>query len=154
MKYIGESMKNKLFTHKKVCDYLDKMLPSTWNRRHLEMHKPILCLISGIIIMPALAVELKQTQETYMLKSPSLPPTVVKYSLKICHPNTDLHWSHLACQISDDPRTRQYIHNHWFQWSVSFGLKTPSTGACFIYMLSGYRAEPCHCSNCLICLSI
>lgn len=131
-----------------------KMPPCTWNRKHSEMHKPILCLISGVIIMPASAVELKQTQETYMLKSPSVLPTAVKYWLKICHLNIDLHWSHLTCQMSDDPRTRQYIHNHWFQWSLSFGLKTPSTGAYFIYMLSSCRAESCHCSNCLICLSI
>lgn len=127
----------------KLCDYLDKMLlpPCKWNKKHSEMHKSILCLISGIIIMSVSAVELKWTQETYnVLKSPAVLPTAVKYSLQAWHLNTDLHWSRLTCQMSDDPRTRQYIYNHSFQWSISFGFKIPSTRAYFIYTLHGYRA--------------
>lgn len=87
---MGKSLQNKLFTHTKkpVAIWIP---PCTWNRKHSKLHKPILCLISGITIMPASAVELEQIQETYMLKSPSVPPTAVKYPLKICHLNTDLH---------------------------------------------------------------
>lgn len=43
----------------------------------------ILCLILGVTTMPESAVKLKQTQETSMVKSPSVPPTAVKYSSKI-----------------------------------------------------------------------
>ena len=82
-----------------LSDYLDKMLMPLckWNRKHAEMHKSILCLISGIIIMSVSAVELKWTQEMYnVLKSPAVLPLAVKYSLQVWHPDTDLHWSHLS----------------------------------------------------------
>lgn len=112
-----------------------------WNKKHSEMRKSILCLIAGIIIMSVSAVEPKWTPETYNVwKSPAALPIAVRYSLQVCHQNSDSHWSHLTCQLSDDPRTRQYIHNYSFQWSVSFGFKISSTRAYFIYMLHGYRA--------------
>lgn len=139
--YGEESLQNINHLHtQKLSDYLDKMLMPLckWKRKHSEMHKSILCLISGIIIMSVSAVELKRTQETYhVLKSPVLP-IAVKYSLQVRH----LHTDHcLTCWMSDDPRTRQYIHNYGpFQWSISFGFKIPSTRAYFIYMLNGYRA--------------
>lgn len=142
--YGGKSLQNINHLHaQKLSDYLDKMLmpPCKWKRKHSEMPKSILCLISGIIIMSVSAVELKWTQETYnVLESPAVLPIAVKYSLQVWHLNSDLHQSRLTCQMSDDPRTRQYIHNHSFQWSVSFGFKIPSTTAYFIYMLNGYRA--------------
>lgn len=142
--YGEKSLQNINHLHaQKLSDYLDKTLMPLWKwkRKHSEMHKSILCLISGIIIMSVSAAELKWTQEMYnVLKSPAVLPTAVKYSLQVWHLNSDLHWSCLTCWMSDDPRTRQYILNHSFQWSISFGFKIARTRAYFIYMLSGYRA--------------
>lgn len=60
--YGGKSLQNINHLHaQKLSDYLDKMLmpPCKWKRKHSEMPKSILCLISGIIIMSVSAVELK-----------------------------------------------------------------------------------------------
>lgn len=153
MKYMGESLQNKLFTYTKKCVTIWIKCLHAHGIGNIQRYINLFYVSSQELSCQHLQWNWSKLKR-HTCWNHHVIPTVAKYSLKICHPNTDLHWSHLTCQIFDDHRTRQYIHNHWFQWSLSFGLKTPSTGACFIYMLSGYRAESCHCSNCLICLSI
>lgn len=82
--YGEKSLQNINHLHtQKLSDYLDKMLmpPCKWKRKHSEMHKSILCLISGIIIMSVSAVELKRTQETYHV--PCIEVTSTSYSSEI-----------------------------------------------------------------------